>query len=215
MEFELQGAKFTNDRAILLAHGAGADMNTPALKAVADAAEVAGVTSLRFNFTYKEKGRKAPDRAPVLIDAVRRASEILAEKTGLPQSRIVLGGRSMGGRMCSLAVADKEDPLPGLGLLLLAYPIHPAGKPETLRVEHFPGITVPTLFISGTRDSLATKDTLMRESREIVGPTSLRWIENADHSYRVPKAMGRTESEILTQLSEWAVDFVMGLPAGK
>ncbi|MCA1842579.1 MAG: dienelactone hydrolase, partial [Actinobacteria bacterium] len=108
------------DRAVLLAHGAGSDRNAPALVAVAAALEAAGIPSLRFDFPYRLAGRKAPDRPPVLLAAVREAAAELVRQTGLPPDRLVLGERSMGGRYCSLAVGDAEDPLPALGLLLLS-----------------------------------------------------------------------------------------------
>jgi predicted alpha/beta-hydrolase family hydrolase len=143
------------DRAVLLAHGAGSDRSAPALVAVADALEAKGIPSLRFDFPYRRAGRKAPDRPPVLLAAVREAAAELSWQTGLPPERLVLGGRSMGGRYCSLAVGDADDPLPALGLLLLGYPLHPAGKPDNLRVEHLARLKVPVLFVSGDRDALA------------------------------------------------------------
>ena len=149
------GRKGPADRAVLLAHGAGADRNAMPLVVTARALAAAGVPSLRFDFPYRAAGRRAPDRPPVLLAAVREAAAALAALTRLPPDRLVLGGRSMGGRYCSLAVADPEDPLPALGLLLLGYPLHPAGKPENLRVDHFPRLKLPVLFVSGDRDALA------------------------------------------------------------
>src|SRR5205807_8496771 len=145
------------DRAVLLAHGAGAGRNAAPLVACARALAAAGIPSLRFDFPYRAAGRKAPDRPPVLLGAVREAAADLAQRTGLLPERLVLGGRSMGGRYCSLAVGDPDDPLPALGLVLLGYPLHPAGRPDNLRVEHFPRLRVPVLFLSGDRDALAGK----------------------------------------------------------
>ena len=116
---------------MLLAHGAGADMHAAALTVVADALADAQVPSLRFDFPYRRAGRRAPDRPPVLLAAVREAAAELARRAKLPPERLVLGGRSMGGRICSLAAADDDDPVPALGLALLGYPLHPPGKPET------------------------------------------------------------------------------------
>src|SRR4051794_17682147 len=131
-----QGPKRGADRAVLLAHGAGADMHAAALTTVADALADAKIPSLRFNFPYKQAGRRSPDRPPVLLASVRAAAAELAKQAKLPSERLVLGGRSMGGRICSMAAADANgDGIPALGLVLLGYPLHPPGKPESLRVE--------------------------------------------------------------------------------
>ena len=114
---------------------------------------------VRADFPYRLAGRKAPDRPPVLLQAVRDAAKPLR------RGGLVLGGRSMGGRICSLAVGDAEDPLPAKALVLICYPLHPPGKPDTLRVEHFPRLHVPCLFISGTRDAFGTPDELHRSGR--------------------------------------------------
>src|SRR6478735_1929965 len=150
-----QGPKRGADRAVLLAHGAGADMHAAALTVVADALADAKIPSLRFQYPYRAAGKKAPDRPPVLAAATRSAVAELSRRANLPPERLVLGGRSMGGRYCSLVAGDIDDPVPCLGLLLLGYPLHPAGKPEKLRVEHLPRLTMPVAFVSGTRDSLA------------------------------------------------------------
>jgi predicted alpha/beta-hydrolase family hydrolase len=119
-EYEWAGPKRGADRAVLLAHGAGSDMNGAALVAVADALAEATIPSLRFNFPYRTAGRKAPDRPKVLDASVREAAAELARRAKLPNERLVLGGRSMGGRYCSMAVGDADDPLPALGLVLLS-----------------------------------------------------------------------------------------------
>ncbi|MDQ1435008.1 MAG: uncharacterized protein QOF59_1824, partial [Actinomycetota bacterium] len=118
-----QGPKRGADRAVLLAHGAGADMNAATLTTVADALGVAKIPSLRFNFPYKAAGRRAPDRPPVLEAALREAAAELASRAKVPPERVVLGGRSMGGRIGSMVAADDG----ALGLVLLGYPLHPPG----------------------------------------------------------------------------------------
>ena len=157
------------DRAVLLAHGAGAGMDAPALVAVSQALADAGIPSLRFEYPYRAAGRRAPDRPPVLDRATREAVGELARRTGLPTERLVLGGRSMGGRFCSMVVADEVDPVPALGLLPLGYPLHPAGKPERRRDAHFSRISCPVLFVSGTRDALAPQAELTASARLIPG----------------------------------------------
>jgi hypothetical protein len=212
LETEFQAGKRGADRAVLLAHGAGADMHAIALTAFADALTAAKVPVLRFNFPYRSARKKAPDRPAVLDAATREAAHELARRTKLPPERLVLGGRSMGGRYASLAVGAAEDPLPALGLLLLGYPLHPAGKPEKLRVEHFPRLDVPVLFVSGTRDSLAEQRALERHARKIPGPVAFHWIESADHGFRPLKASGLTMPAALEAASAVAVDWVAKLP---
>ena len=199
------------DRAVLLAHGAGADMRAAALTVVADALAGERIPSLRFDFPYRQAGRRAPDRPPVLLAAVREAAAELARRTKLPPERLVLGGRSMGGRICSMAVADDADPLPALGLVLLGYPLHPPGKPERLRVEHFPSIVVPVLFVSGTRDAFAAPDELERHAEQIKGPVRFWWLETADHGFKPLKASGLTPAAALAAAAEAVVGFVQSL----
>ncbi|MBV8952136.1 MAG: dienelactone hydrolase [Actinobacteria bacterium] len=214
LESVFEGPKRGADRAVLLAHGAGADMEAPALVAVAAALVDADVPVLRFNFPYRSAGHRTPDRAPVLDAAVREAAADLARRTQLPPDRLVLGGRSMGGRYCSMAVAAEADPVPARGLLLLGYPLHPAGKPEKLRTDHFPRLRVPCLFVSGTRDALASRDALLAAARRIRGPVDDVWIDGADHGFRVAKASGTTTAEVLARVAAVSVEWVATLPAG-
>jgi predicted alpha/beta-hydrolase family hydrolase len=211
-EYAWQGPKRGADRAVLLAHGAGSDLSGAALRAVADALADAKVPSLRFNFPYRSAGRNAPDRPKVLDAAAREAAGELAKRSKLPPERLVLGGRSMGGRYCSMVVGADDDPLPALGLLMLSYPLHAAGKPEKPRTEHFPEIRVPVLFVSGTRDSLAGQDALADAARAIPGSVTFHWIESADHAYRPLKASGRTTTDVLSEVAETSASWVVGLP---
>ena len=211
-EYAWQGPRTGADRAVLLAHGAGSDMRGAALRVVADALADAGIPSLRFNHPYRTAGRNAPDRPKVLDAATREAAAELAKRAKLPPGRLVLGGRSMGGRYCSMVVGADDDPVPALGLLMLSYPLHAAGKPEKPRTEHFPGIRVPVLFVSGTRDSLAGREALTKASRAIKGTVSFHWIDTADHGYRPLKASGRTTDDVLAEVGTASVDWVAGLP---
>jgi predicted alpha/beta-hydrolase family hydrolase len=210
-EIELQGPKRGADRAVLLAHGAGADMCAATLTTFADALARAGVPVMRFNFPYRTAGKRAPDRPAVLAAATREAVHELARRTQLPPERLVLGGRSMGGRYASLAVGDADDPLPALGLLLLGYPLHPAGNPEKLRVEHFRRINVPVLFVSGTRDALAGADALRVHAKEIAGPVAFHWIDTADHGFKPLKASGLTVATALAEAATVATAWVAAL----
>ena len=220
-ELAFQGPKRGADRAVLLAHGAGADMNAATLTTVADALAAAKVPSLRFNFPYRAAGRRAPDRPAVLEAAVREAAAELARRTKLPASRLVLGGRSMGGRICSMVAADPEagtgaDPDgSALGLVLLGYPLHPPGRPEKLRVEHFARLRVPALFVSGTRDAFGTPQELKRETKKLKGPVSFHWIETGDHGFKPLKSSGATVESVLADVARTVVEFVAGLPGAK
>ena len=209
-EYDVQLAKAA-DRGVLLAHGAGSDRRGPALVAVADALERAGVTSMRFDYPYRVNGRKAPDRPAVLEAATRTAVEELAKRSSLPSDRLVLGGRSMGGRICSMVVGHADDPVPARGLLMLGYPLQPAGKPERRRDEHFPRLRCQVLFISGTRDALAPKDDLVRSARKIKGDVTFHWLETADHGFRPLKSSGRSIDEVLVEVAETSVTWVKSL----
>lgn len=213
MNTDYQGPETGADRAVLLAHGAGSDRNGTALVAIADALAAAGIPSLRFDFPYREEGRRAPDRPPKLEAAAREATTALAERSGVAPERLVLGGRSMGGRICSHLVADDGDPVPALGLLLLGYPLHPVGKPERRRDDHFPSLDMPVLFISGTRDALAPQAELERSAKRFGGPVDFHWLESADHGFRPLKASGRTAADLLAEAAETSVTWVRGLPA--
>jgi len=206
-----QGPKRGIDRAVLLAHGAGADMHAAALTVTADALAEARIPSLRFDFPYRRAGRRAPDRPPVLLAAAREAAAELAKRARLPLERLVLGGRSMGGRICSMLAADETDPVPALGLALLGYPLHPPGKPDRLRVEHFPRLTMPVLFVSGTRDPFATPEELQHHAQAVKGPVTYSWIETGDHGFKPLKASGLTAAEGVAGAAEAVVRFVQSL----
>jgi predicted alpha/beta-hydrolase family hydrolase len=141
---------------VLLYPGAGSDSSHPSLRTIER--WIAPHPCVRADFPYRKEGRKAPDRAPKLLAAIRD------ELAGLPGDEpLVMGGRSMGGRMCSMIAAGvDQSPRPAnlRGLVLISYPLHPPGKPDRLRVEHFPDIEVPTLFISGDRDTFGSPDEL-------------------------------------------------------
>lgn len=211
LEVEYQGPRRGADRAVLLAPGAGADMRAATLIVVADALAEAGVPSLRFNYPYKTAGRRAPDRAPVLDAATRAAAAELAGRAKLPAPRVVLGGRSMGGRYCSIVAGDVAAPVPALGLVMLGYPLHPPGKPEKLRVEHFSRLTMPVLFVSGTRDAFGTVDEFATATGAIPGAVVFHWLGTADHGFKPLKASGITQDAAIADAAEATTRFVLGL----
>lgn len=170
--------------ALLLAPGAGSDRSHPTLIALEDA--VAPMIVERMDFPYRKAGRRAPDRPPVLLAAVRGAAVDLSARTGAPLDRIVMGGRSMGGRICSMVAAERDDEggRIGAGLVLISYPLHPPGKPDRLRTEHMPAIDVPCLFISGERDPFGTPAELEAATATIAGPVTHHWIEKGRHDLK-------------------------------
>lgn len=172
-------APVTEATPLLLFPGAGTDSNHPSLQAIESA--VRPRRCVRADFPYRLAGRRAPDRAPVLVDAVASAAHETARRSG-----IVLGGRSMGGRMCSIAVADGRVRVTGgvRGLVLVAYPLHPPKHPDRLRVEHFPRLEVPCLFVSGTRDAFGSPEALERWTATIPGPVTHHWIHGAGHDLK-------------------------------
>lgn len=183
---------------LLLAPGAGAGRDQPALVAIDEALRAVGLAVSRMDFPYRVAGRRRPDRPPVLMDAVRRAAAALAETAEVPSARLFLGGRSMGGRICSMVVADG---LPAAGLVLVSYPLHPPGRPDRLRTEHFPRLEVPCLFLSGTRDAFASPAELEAATGAIPGPVRHVWLEGGDHGLRGKDA----------QVAAVVADWVAGL----
>ncbi len=135
----------------------------------------------RIDFPYRRAGKSFPDKTPVLLECVRNEVRAFAEQLGVQTSQLLIGGRSMGGRMCSMAVADETDPLDVAALVLMSYPLHPPKKPENMRTEHLPRITVPTLCISGTKDNFGSPEEL--ESAFSVVPAHLQWhwVQNGRH----------------------------------
>ena len=151
---------------------------------------------VRFNFPYRERMSAHPDAMPVLKRTIAEVAERVRSKRK-PQ-KLLIGGRSMGGRAASMLAAD------GFacdGLLLFAYPLHPAGEPEKLRDAHLPKITVPVLCFNGTRDALCRRDLMERATAGLSGWT-MHWLEGADHSFRVLKSSGRTDAGVLEEIAE-------------
>lgn len=175
---------------LLLAPGAGADRDQPALVAIDEAATAAGLIVVRMDFPYRRAGKKAPDRPQILIQAVLDEAAHLATQV----DRMVLGGRSMGGRMCSMAVADG---LPAAGLVLISYPLHPPGRSNRPRVEHLPRLNLPCLFVSGTRDAFGTPAELEAAAQAIPGPVTHEWIDGKDHGLR------GAEDEVAALVMAW------------
>jgi uncharacterized protein len=183
---------------LLLAPGASADRTQSALVRIDEAVTGLGATVSRMDFPYRLAGRRAPDREPVLVAAVQAAAAELAAE-GVRPGRVVLGGRSMGGRMCSIAVADG---LPALGLVLVSYPLHPPGRPDRLRTAHLPRLNVPCLFVSGTRDAFGAPAELEEAAVVIPGPVTHVWLDGKDHSLR------GCDARVAEEVAAWLVALV-------
>ena len=185
---------------VVLAHGAGVDQNHAMLVALRDGIAAAGFPVLTFNYAYTERGSKRPDRPDKLL-AVHRS--VIEWFRGAVTDRIVLMGRSMGGRMATHLAAEGAEIE---AVILHAYPLHPAGKPEKLRVDHLPSITVPLLFLVGERDPLSRMDLFDTWIRPL--PTAEVFVvADGDHSLRVRKMSGRTNEEafdeVMNTVSDW------------
>ena len=180
---------------LLLTPGAGADRNQHTL--VALEAAVAPLPCVRIDFPYRQQGRRVPDKAPVAIEHLVREAAAFTAAEGIAPERVVLGGRSYGGRMCSMAVAEG---LPAAGLVLLSYPLHPPGKPERLRVEHFPAITVPVLMISGRSDPFGSPAEFDAAVQAIAGPVTQVWLTGGHDPRRADDAIGTAVLDWLAAL---------------
>jgi predicted alpha/beta-hydrolase family hydrolase len=189
--------------AVVLAHGAGAPMDSPFLEFVAAGLGKRGLRVVRFEFPYmharRDGRRPLPDRESVLLDRWRA---VLAELGGRP---LVIGGKSLGGRMASLLA----DEVGARGLVCLGYPFHPPGKAQRLRVAHLEGLRTPTLVVQGTRDALGSREEVAgyRLSRSI----RVHWIEDGDHSLKPRARSGRSERQNLDEAVDAVAQFVGGL----
>ena len=194
----------------VIAHGAGAGMRHQFLERISASLAAVGVATLRYQFPYMEAGRGRPD-APALLEtsvraAVARASEIV------PELPIIAGGKSLGGRMTSSAAA--AQPLERVrGLAFLGFPLHPPGQPGTRRAEHLQQVTIPMLFLQGTRDAFARLDLITDVCRGLGPRATLQAIEGADHSFGVLKRSGRTPGEVHDALAGAIADWARALVA--
>ena len=189
---------------VLLAHGAGAGMDSPFMEAMAAGLAEQGWQVLRFEFPYmagrRTEGKKRPpDRQPVLLDVWR------AVVAHLGPDRLVVGGKSMGGRMASL-IADESGVA---GLVCLGYPFHPPGKPEKLRTKHLETLATPTLICQGERDTFGTRPEV--EAYDLSRAIRFEWLPDGDHSLKPRKASGHTETENLNRAAEAIAEWVRGL----
>ncbi len=193
----------TKNRALaVLGHGAGANMAHSHMQFIADALSRANIASLRFNFPFMEKGGGRTDSIPVCLATF--ASAIAAGSTSLPDLPCLIGGHSFGGRMSSHYAAQAGADI--AGVMYFSFPLHPAGKPAVDRAAHMGGITVPQLFVSGTRDKLA-EPTLLHQTVDNLNQATLYEIDTADHGFKILKRSRQSTEDVYSEagqiVSEW------------
>ena len=196
---------------LVLAHGAGAGMLHSFMEAISEELASQSIATFRYQFPYMEQGGGRPDPPAVLVATVRTALQAATEVA--PDLPLLAGGKSLGGRMTSTAAS--QSPLPGVqGVVFFGFPLHPPGQPSTDRARHLQAVTVPMLFLQGTRDKLAELELLRPVCNDLGSLAQLHIIEGADHSFAVLKRSGRTDREVLQELgstvTEWAARLERG-----
>jgi predicted alpha/beta-hydrolase family hydrolase len=187
---------------IILAHGAGQGMSSPFMTFFHAELEARGLKCVLFNFDYMEQKRKMPDPQPKLQAKYRSVVTEVMDK--YHPKRLFIGGKSMGGRVASYIASG----LPDLnGLIFLGYPLHPPGKPDQLRDSHLYELTLPMLFISGTKDTFATKDLLEKVVKKIGSNATLSWVQGGDHSLKRMRNDRDSLQTAVTTIEEWLTHF--------
>jgi uncharacterized protein len=189
---------------ILLAHGAGVDQDHPFIVLLRDGLAGGGHTVMTFNYPYTERGSSSPDRAEKLIECHRGATEFLRSQV----EALFLAGRSMGGRIATLLVAEGDE---AAGVVLFAYPLHPAGKPEKLRIDHLPNVKVPLLFFQGTRDALSRMPLFDEHIRPLPN-AEVELLDGAGHS---PKGGGWTYESTVERLVDGTSAWIGRISSGR
>lgn len=188
--------KIKDGTGILIAHGAGNDMENPLVVHLAQGLAEAGYLTVRFNFPYKEKGKKGPDPQKTLVRTWQGVCAFVRENYGL--STVVAAGKSMGGRVASQAAADGT--IQPDRLIFFGYPLHPPGKKDKLRDAHLYALKIPMLFFAGTRDPLCDLDLLNEVLQKLTAPWSLEIVEGGDHSFNTLKSMNRPRQQVYDQI---------------
>jgi predicted alpha/beta-hydrolase family hydrolase len=190
---------------LLLAHGAGAPQTHPWMVGVSRALSARGMDVVTFNFLYAEQKRRAPDKNDVLEATWRAAIGAVRARGDGAHGRLLIGGKSMGGRIATQIAASADVDV--MGLVLFGYPLHPPGKPEQLRAAHLPRVRVPMLFVQGSRDVFGTPAELGPIVEKLAGGTRLFVIEGGDHSLSVPKRSGETFETVVARVVDEVVRF--------
>ena len=185
------------------AHGAGGNIADKSMLSVTRALGARGLSIVRFNFLYREKRSNRPDPMPKLKATTEAV--VARVRAELGPKTLIIGGRSMGGRAASMLAADGFD---CSGLLLLAYPLHPPGRPDQLRDAHLPSIRVPVLCVNGTRDPFCTPELMKGVLERMTAPWQMLWLETADHSFHVLKSSGKTDAQVMSEVADAAEKWV-------
>ncbi len=193
---------------LVLAHGAGAGMRHRFLQSLCNKLEDLHIATLRYQFPYMEQGKKRPDQKPVIFDTIRAAVDHASRVSdGLP---LFAGGKSFGGRMTSNAAAEK--PLDGVrGIVFVGFPLHLPGKPGIERANHLNQVTIPMLFLQGTKDEFADLTLLKPVCKGLGKMSTLHLFEGADHSFHVPKKSGKTDAEVMDEVGSAIQDWIKPL----
>src|SRR5437867_165645 len=190
---------------IILGHGAGADQLSGFMRMFATGLAARGLDVLTFNFLYTEQKRRLPDSKERLESCYRAVIDTALNHRSLKKNQLVIGGKSMGGRIASQVAAATGDNISGL--VFLGYPLHPPGRPDKLRAEHLKSIRAPMLFVQGSRDAFGTVEEMRAIIRKLRLPATLYATEGGDHSLKVPKSLGVSQQEIyektMDQIEEW------------
>ena len=188
---------------LVFGHGAGADMRHANMAAIADAFAAVGITVVRFNFPFKEAGRSRVDGRPTSTATVAAALDAARSRLDGP---FFLGGHSFGGRMASHAVVDKK--LDVQGMIFGSFPLHPPKKPSTARADHLDAVPCPMLFLSGSRDGMASHDLMTAVVARLAPKARLEWLDTADHGYKVLKRSRTRDDDVFTEMASHAANFV-------
>jgi len=191
---------------IILGHGAGANQLSGFMRMVAAGLAERGLDVVTFNFLYTEQGRKVPDPKPKLEACYRAVIEAVQSHRNLKKNRLVIGGKSMGGRIASQVAAAGGSGIDGL--VFLGYPLHPPGRPDKLRAEHLASIQAPMLVIQGSRDAFGTPDEIRDAIKKMKLRTTFHVVEGGDHSFKVPKSAGVSQQEVydkaMDEIAGWS-----------
>lgn len=210
LDFLFNGPEKGAGLTLVLAHGAGAPMDSPFMTTYAETLGGQGVRVARFEFPYMAGRRldgkkRGPDRAPVLLETWGRVIDVLG-----PADRLVIGGKSMGGRIASMAAVEAQAAgAPVAGVICLGYPFHPPGRPEKQRVAHLKELTTPTLMVQGTRDSFGTAEDVA--DYDLSPSLRFLWMEDGDHDFKPRKKSGRTQPQNWDQAIAGIAEFLKEL----
>lgn len=190
---------------VLLAHGAGANQLSAFMRMVASGLAARGFDAMTFNFLYTEQGRRTPDPKPRLEACYTAVIAAAHQHRKLKGNHLVIGGKSMGGRIASQVAAANSEKI--AGLVFLGYPLHAPGKPEQLRTEHLPSIGAPMLFVQGSRDAFGTAEEIRSQIKNLRLPATLYIVEGGDHSFKVPKSSPFSQQQvydaIMDEIGNW------------